>query len=101
MTDPAPHILLTGPISGLLTLQDGTVVNVTPAAIEVTGQDQADEISFLIGEHWVKNGHPDDIEEDEDGTPVQRPFVHEHHAKFDKHPAKFKGKPAGRPHQKG
>lgn len=100
MSDTPKHVLLTGPVQGLLTLKDGTVVNVTPAAIEVTGQDQADEISFLIGEHWVKNGHPDDIDE-EDGAPVQRPFVHEHHAKFNNHPGKFKGKPAGRPHKKG
>lgn len=93
------HALVTGPIQGLLTLEDGTVVNVTPAVIEVTGQEQADEISFLIGEHWVKHGHPDDIDEDDDGNPVQRPFVHEHPAKFDRHPRKFKGKPAGTPHE--
>jgi hypothetical protein len=95
------HALLTGPIQGLLTLQDGTVVNVTPDVIEVSGQEQADEVSFLIGEHWVQHGHPHDIDVDDDGNPVQRPFVHEHHKKFDKHPGKFKGKPAGTPHQKG
>lgn len=94
------HVLLTGPVQGLMTLEDGTVINVTPAAIEVT-PEQAEELSFLIGEHWVKNGHPDDIDEDDDGTPVQRPFVHKHHKKFDNHPGKFKGKPAGRPHPKG
>lgn len=100
------HVVLTGPITGLLTLEDGTVVNVSPTAIEVTGQEQADEISFLIGEHWVKHGHPDDVdeEENEDGERVfvQNAFVHDHDPKFDNHPAKFKGKPAGRPHhQKG
>jgi hypothetical protein len=99
------HALVTGPIQGLVTLQDGTVVNVNPDVIEVTGQDQADEIAFLIGEHWVRHGHPHDIdeEEDEDGNVVyiQRPFVHAHHPKFDKHPGKHKGKPAGTPHQKG
>lgn len=94
------HALITGPITGLLTLQDGTVVNVTPDVIEVADQDQADELSFLIGEHWVKHGHPDDIDETEDG-PVQRPFVHDHPAKFDKHPGKHKGKPAGIAHEKG
>jgi hypothetical protein len=92
------HALYTGPIQGLLTLNDGTVVNVNPDVIEVANQEQADEISFLIGEHWVANGHPHDVEEDEDGNPVQRPFVHVHHAKFNKHPGKYKGKPAGRPH---
>jgi hypothetical protein len=34
------HALLTGPIQGLLTLQDGTVVNVTPDVIEVTGRSR-------------------------------------------------------------
>lgn len=95
------HVVLTGPITGLVTLKDGTVLNVTPAAVEVTGQEQADELSFLIGEHWVEHGHPDDIDEDEDGNPVQRPFVHQHDKKFDKHPSKFKGKPAGSPVEKG
>jgi hypothetical protein len=95
------HAFYTGPIQGLVTLEDGTVVNVTPDVIEVAGQDQADELSFLIGEHWVKNGHPDDIDIDDDGTPVQRPFVHVHDKKFDKHPGKHKGKPAGTPHPKG
>ena len=92
------HALYTGPIQWLLTLADGTVVNVNPDVIEVTGQEQADEISFLIGEHWVKNGHPDDIEDDDDGEVVQRPFVHVHDEKFADHPGKFKGKPAGRAH---
>lgn len=96
------HAVLTGPITGLLTLADGTVVNVTPAVVEVADQEQAHELAFLIGEHWVKHGHPDDVDiDDEDGTPVQRPFFHDHDPKFDKHPAKFKGKAAGRPHEKG
>lgn len=105
MSDAPQHVLLTGPIQGLLTLADGTVVNVTPPIVEVTGQDQADELSFLIGERWVEQGHPDDIDEDvdDDGNTVyvQRPFVHEHHPRFDDHPGKFKGTPAGTPHEKG
>lgn len=94
------HVLLTGPISGTVTKADGTVVDVSPIGIAVADQDEADEISFLIGEHWVEHGHPDDVDTLKDGTKVQRPFVHVHPKKFDKHPAKFAGKPAGVPHDK-
>jgi len=96
------HVLITGPITGTVEREDGTIVDVTPPFIEVADQDEADELSFLIGEHWVENGHPDDVEKDEDGNMVQRPFEHVHPKKFDKHPRKFAGKPAGVPHkQKG
>lgn len=101
MSDTPKHVLITGPISGIVELADGTKVNVTPGQIEVADQAQADEISFIIGEHHREHGHPDDIDEveDEDGNvvPVQRPFVHEHDPAFDDHPAKFTGEPAGVP----
>jgi hypothetical protein len=92
------HALITGPISGTVTLEDGTVVDVTPPIIELH-PDKHEEVSFLIGEHFVQHGHPHDVEHDDaTGEAVQRPFVHKHPKKFDKHPAKFKGKPAGRAH---
>lgn len=93
------HVLLTGPINTSVTKADGTVVDVSPIAVEVKDQAEADELSFLIGEHWVEHGHPDDVE-NINGNLVQRPFVHVHPKKFDKHPSKFQGKPAGVPHPK-
>lgn len=87
------HVILTGPIRGTVTLADGTEVDVTPPFVAVDSPEEVEEISFLIGEHWVENGHPDDVE---DG--VQRPFVHEYDkTKFGKHPRKFSGKAAGTP----
>lgn len=87
------HVLLTGPIRGTVTKADGTEVDVTPGVIAVDSVEEAEEISFLIGEHFVANGHPDDVE---DG--VQRPFDHQYDTKkFAKHPGKFAGKPAGTP----
>lgn len=91
----AEHVMITGPIKGTVTLADGTVVDVTPPAIAID-PTKVEEVSFLIGEHWVEQGHPDDIEVDEKGELVQRPFEHKHPKKFDRHPGKFKGKPAGR-----
>lgn len=90
------HVLLTGPITGSVTKEDGTVVDVSPGIIEVADTDEAEEIGFLIGEHWVANGHPDDVEPDGKGNMIQRPFVHDYNQKkFGKHPSKFSGKPAG------
>jgi len=96
------HVLFTGPISGTVTKEDGTVVDVSPVVIVVADQDEADEISFLIGERHVAEGHPNMWETDDaTGERVQRPFEHAHPKKFDKHPAKFSGKPAGTPRKKG
>lgn len=98
---PGSHVVLTGPIKGLLTLADGTVVNVSPDRIEVDSLEKAQEVAFLIGEHWVENGHPDDIdiEVDDDGNevPVQRPFFHDCDDKFEDHPGKCTAEPAGVP----
>lgn len=76
MSEPMSHALLTGPITGLLTLADGTKVDVSPDAIEVD-PSHVDELCDLIGKHWEANGHPHDIEVDEDsGELVQRDFVY-------------------------
>lgn len=71
------HVLLTGPIAGTVTLDDGTVVDVSQPAIAVS-DEQAEEIAHKIGERYAAEGHPDDIErDDETGELVQREFVYE------------------------
>lgn len=92
------HVILTGPISGTVTKADGTVVDVSAPVIAVEDEAEAEEISFLIGEYFVANGHPDDVEDDGKGGRVQRPFQHDYDKKkFAKHPSKFGGKAAGIP----
>lgn len=92
------HVLLTGPIRGPLELEDGTTVDVTPEFVDVgnLSAEQLEELNFLIGEHWVENGHPNDVDV-VDGERIQRQFTHDYDKKFDKHPKKFKGKAAGKP----
>lgn len=76
------HVLLTGPISGSVQTADGRTVDVGPAVIAVSSQEEADEISFLIGERHRVEGHPDDFDRDENGQLVQRPFEHDVPAEF-------------------
>lgn len=68
------HVVLTGPITGTVTLQDGTVIDVSPVAVEVADQAQADEVAHLVGLRYAAEGHPDDVEVDAKGKTVQRPF---------------------------
>jgi hypothetical protein len=94
------HVVLTGDyFRGVVETEDGYSVDATPGMILVDTLEHAQEIGFIIGEHFVENGHPADIEEDEDGNLVQRPFFHEHHGakRFAKHPKKFQGKTKGAP----
>lgn len=76
------HVVLTGPITGTVTTADGTVVDVSPVAVEVTDQAVADEIAHLIGLRYATEGHPDDVEVDDDpdsdsfGQRIQREFVY-------------------------
>lgn len=70
------HVVLTGPITGTVELEDGTVVDVSPGFIEVD-PDLADEIADKIGRRYAEEGHPDDVElDDETGQMVQREFVY-------------------------
>lgn len=80
----ADHVLLVGPISGVVTLEDGTAVNVTPAAVDVDhlSAAQVEELSHRVSMHYYENGHPDDIEVKDDGSVVQRPFEYEAPKKF-------------------
>lgn len=89
------HAVLTGPITGTVVTEDGTEVDVSGMYANVDSLEKAEEVAFLIGERYAAEGHPDDVERDEDGTLVQRPFVHDVPKKFAKHPGRFKGKPAG------
>jgi hypothetical protein len=89
------HAVLTGPIKGTVTTEDGTEVDVSATHVYVDSLEKAEEVAFLIGERYAEEGHPDDIEKDADGNLVQRSFVHDVPKKFSKHPGRFKGKPAG------
>ena len=76
------HVLLTGPISGNVQLEDGTVVDVSNPFIEVS-DDQAEEIAHRISMRYYEEGHPDDVEPDpETGQLVQRPFDYQPPEKF-------------------
>lgn len=70
------HAVITGPIQSLITLEDGTVVNASPDVIYLETYEQALDAADKIGKHYETNGHPDDIEQDENGNYVQRPFVY-------------------------
>ncbi len=71
------HVVLTGPIQGVVELEDGTVVDVSPTFIEVDSQEAANEIADKIGQRYAAEGHPDDVELDPDtGERVQREFVY-------------------------
>lgn len=52
------HVVLTGPITGTVTLDDGTVVDVSNPVVEVSGKAQADEVAHLIGKRYADEGHP-------------------------------------------
>lgn len=80
------HVVITGPVTGIMTLADGTKVNVNDPVVEVDSPEQAAELAHLIGQHWAENGHPHDVEYDDDaGEVVQRPFVYDDaHFKADK-----------------
>lgn len=91
------HAVLTGPIKGSVTLENGTEVDVTSPIILVDSIETAEEVGFLIGERFAEEGHPDLIERDEKGALVQRPFENTVPKRFAKHPGRFKGTPVGTP----
>ena len=53
------HVILTGPITGTVTLADGTVVDVTDPVIEAPPERHG-EIAHLIGLRYQNEGHPND-----------------------------------------
>lgn len=69
------HVVLTGPITGAVTLEDGSTVDVSPAAISAGSPEQAAAIAHAVGLRYAEEGHPDDVEADpKTGKLVQRPF---------------------------
>lgn len=68
------HVVLTGPIQGTVTLDDGTLVDVSAPAVAVDSPERAAEVAHQIGLRYADEGHPDDIERDEGGQLVQRAF---------------------------
>lgn len=56
----ASHAVLTGPITGTVTLPDGTEVDVSNPVIEVKDQKQADEVAHAIAMRYHTEGHPTD-----------------------------------------
>ena len=54
------HAVLTGPITGTVSLPDGTEVDVSPALIEVDDQATADAVAHAIACHYRDHGHPTD-----------------------------------------
>jgi len=68
------HLVLTGPIQGAVTLEDGTTYDVSPAVIEVDEEHRA-EVAALVGQRYAEEGHPDHWETDQEtGERRQMPF---------------------------
>ncbi len=53
------HAIITGPITGAVTTDDGTEYNVTPGVIEVADEHAA-EVAHLISTQYATFGHPTD-----------------------------------------
>lgn len=86
IADPGEVVVMTGPVTGVMTLEDGTAINVNEPFVAVATQEQANELSDKIGQHFADHGHPDDVDvlhvdpEDPHNTEtvvVQRPYVYE------------------------
>ena len=72
------HVVLTGPITGTVTLEDGTRVDVSAPVVVVESQERAAEVAHAIGLHWQQpeNVHPQQIDITDDG-PVINEFVYD------------------------
>lgn len=74
-SDPTGLALATGPITGTVTLVDGTVYDVTETFIEVPSLEHANEISHWIGlRHEIEGNHPS--HQPTDADPYPAPFRH-------------------------
>lgn len=77
------HVVLTGPITGTVTLSDGEVIDVSQDGVVARDEAHAAEIAHAIGVHWAQpeNIHPGQHDVDEHGKPVLRDFVYDdsHH----------------------
>ena len=52
------HAVLTGPITGEITLDDGTTYDVTPFVVYVDSAAHAEVLAHRIGSHYERHGHP-------------------------------------------
>lgn len=57
---PPTFAVLTGPITGTVTLPDGTEVDVSAPVVMVDSQAAADAVAAAVGESYAANGHPTD-----------------------------------------
>ncbi len=55
---PGTHVVATGPITGEVTLDDGTVYNVTPHYVAVRDKAHQAEVMHRIGLRYAAEGHP-------------------------------------------
>lgn len=88
------HVLLTGPIQGAVTLEDGRVIDVTQPAIVLSSEEEAAEVAHAIGKHWAQpeNIHPGQIDVNEAGEVTVNEFVYDDsHHRAAKRRAKKKG----------
>ena len=72
---PGEVAVLTGPVSGAVTLEDGTRYPVGPELIGVP-PEHVDEVLHLIAQKHVEEGHPDfllDPERDDHGFVYEEP----------------------------
>lgn len=76
------HVVITGPLTGTVQLEDGSIVDVTANEIEVDSPEKAAEVAHLVSLRYQDEGHPnlreldDDPESETYGQLVQRPFVY-------------------------
>lgn len=57
---PVQHAVLTGPITGTVTLSDGTEVDVSPEVVYVATVEAAEQVAHAVGQHYADAGHPTD-----------------------------------------
>ena len=62
------HVVLTGPITGTVTLPDGTEVDVSEEAVEAASPEQAEEIAHAVATRYAEEGHPTDPNFSYDGS---------------------------------
>ena len=53
------HLLVTGPVKGTVTLDDGRVIDVSPALIELDSFEDVLAVADKIGERHAERGHPE------------------------------------------
>ena len=90
------HVVLTGPITGDVTLPDGTKVDVSAPVIAVDSPERAAEVAHAIGQHWAEPGntHPGQVDYDPaTGKTTVLDFVYDdsHHKAAVKAASKKKG----------